>query len=64
MATYKVMIEQAIDHENPENGTFLQRVFIADIRKASQDFGWTPKISVEEGIRKLFDWVRANRDLF
>jgi CDP-paratose 2-epimerase len=41
-----------------------QRVFIADIRKASQDFGWTPKISVEEGIRKLFDWVRANRDLF
>jgi len=29
-ATYKVMIEQAIDHENPENGTFLQRVFIAD----------------------------------
>ncbi len=29
-ATYKVMIEQAVDHENPEQGTFLQRVFIAN----------------------------------
>jgi len=29
-ATYKIMIEQAVDHDNPENGTFLQRVFIAD----------------------------------
>lgn len=41
-----------------------QRVFIADIRKASQDFGWTPNVSVKEGIRQLFDWVRANRQLF
>jgi CDP-paratose 2-epimerase len=41
-----------------------QRVFIADIRKASRDFGWTPNVSVKEGIRQLFDWVRANRQLF
>lgn len=41
-----------------------QRVFIADIRKASQDFGWTPNVSLKEGIRQLFDWVRANRQLF
>jgi CDP-paratose 2-epimerase len=41
-----------------------QRVFIADIRKASQDFGWAPNVSVKEGIRQLFDWVRANRQLF
>ncbi len=29
-ATFKVMVEQAIDHSNPEKGTFLQRVFVAD----------------------------------
>ncbi len=29
-ATYKLMIEQEIDHDHPEKGTFLQRVFIAD----------------------------------
>jgi CDP-paratose 2-epimerase len=41
-----------------------QRVFYADIRKAEQELGWTPKIGVEEGIRRLFDWVKENRDLF
>lgn len=29
-ATFKIMVEQAIDHSNPERGTFLQRVFVAD----------------------------------
>lgn len=29
-ATYKVMVEQPIDHSNSERGTFLQRVFIAN----------------------------------
>ena len=41
-----------------------QRVFIADIGKAYLDFGWKPEIGVEDGIHKLIDWVRANRDLF
>lgn len=29
-ATYKVMVEQALDPDHPEAGTFLQRVFVAD----------------------------------
>ena len=41
-----------------------QRVFIADISKARQDFGWEPEIDVESGIKMLFDWVRANRERF
>lgn len=41
-----------------------QRVFIADIHKANRDFGWKPEIGVEEGVHRLIDWVRANRDLF
>lgn len=41
-----------------------QRVFIADIRKAERELGWKPKIGVEEGVKRLFEWVRANRALF
>lgn len=41
-----------------------QRVFYADIRKAEQELGWSPKIGVEEGIRRLYDWVQENRALF
>ena len=41
-----------------------QRIFVADIRKAAAELGWAPKISVSEGIQDLFNWVRANLDLF
>ena len=41
-----------------------QRVFYADIRKAEQELGWRPKIGVEEGIGRLFDWVKENQELF
>lgn len=41
-----------------------QRVFYADIGKAEQELGWTPKIGVEEGISRLFNWVKENRELF
>jgi CDP-paratose 2-epimerase len=41
-----------------------QKVFVADIRKAARELGWTPRISVEEGVRKLFEWVRENKNLF
>jgi CDP-paratose 2-epimerase len=41
-----------------------QRVFYADIHKAEQELGWTPKIGVEEGISRLFKWVQENRELF
>jgi CDP-paratose 2-epimerase len=41
-----------------------QRVFIADIRKARRDLGWSPRTSPEEGIKRLIDWARENRDLF
>ena len=41
-----------------------QRVFVADIRKAARELGWEPKVNVAEGVRKLFEWVRENRELF
>ena len=41
-----------------------QRVFYADIHKAERELGWKPKVGVEEGIQKLFTWVKENRELF
>ena len=41
-----------------------QPVFISDIRKAKKELGWEPKIGVEEGIKKLFNWVVKNKELF
>ncbi len=41
-----------------------QPVFIADVRKAGREFGWAPQIGVRQGIARLMDWVRANRELF
>ncbi|MBE3117746.1 MAG: GDP-mannose 4,6-dehydratase, partial [Candidatus Atribacteria bacterium] len=41
-----------------------QKVFVADIRKAERDLGWKPKVGVEEGVGRLFEWVSENKDLF
>lgn len=36
-----------------------QKVFVADIKKATKVFEWIPKISKEQGIRKMIDWVKG-----
>jgi CDP-paratose 2-epimerase len=41
-----------------------QRVFYADISMAERELGWKPKIGVEEGVKRLFEWVKANKELF
>jgi len=41
-----------------------QKVFVADIRKAESELGWKPKINVEVGLERLFNWVKENRHLF
>jgi CDP-paratose 2-epimerase len=41
-----------------------QKVFYADFSKAKRELGWEPKIDLEEGLEMLFDWVKANKELF
>jgi CDP-paratose 2-epimerase len=41
-----------------------QRIFVADIRKARRELGWHPRISREDGVRRLYEWVSAHRGLF
>lgn len=40
-----------------------QKVYISDISKAKKDLGWEPKVGVEEGVRKLYDWIFENKHL-
>ncbi|MCJ7532024.1 MAG: GDP-mannose 4,6-dehydratase [Anaerolineales bacterium] len=41
-----------------------QPVYISDIRKAEKQLGWKPKINVDEGLQRLYQWVFENRHLF
>lgn len=41
-----------------------QVIYVSDIRKAENSFGWKPLISVNEGITRLFNWAQENRTLF
>jgi CDP-paratose 2-epimerase len=41
-----------------------QRIFVSDIRKARRELGWEPRVGVEEGVRRLLEWVRVHRELF
>jgi CDP-paratose 2-epimerase len=41
-----------------------QKVFYADIREARRALGWRPKIGVQQGVEKLFEWVKENPNLF
>lgn len=53
-------IEVARDDWRPGD----QKVFYADTRKAERELGWKPKIDLEEGIERLFKWVKDNKKLF
>jgi CDP-paratose 2-epimerase len=35
-----------------------QPVYISDTRKAARDFSWRPRVSVEEGLCRLWDWAQ------
>lgn len=52
-ATYKVMVEQLVDHENPEAGNFLQRVFVADKAKEA------PVVFITEGYTATYAGIPA-----
>lgn len=41
-----------------------QPIYVSDIRKAERELGWSPSISVHEGITRLFEWIRDNQNLF
>ena len=41
-----------------------QTVYVSDIRKAQRELGWQPKVSLHEGLERLWRWVDANPEIF
>jgi CDP-paratose 2-epimerase len=49
-----------LGHADARNGD--QLVFIADTARAGTDFGWSPRVALDEGLADLFAFVDANAD--
>lgn len=41
-----------------------QKVYISNVSKARDTFGWAPAVGPREGVRRLIDWVGENLTLF
>jgi CDP-paratose 2-epimerase len=41
-----------------------QKVYISDISKIRDELGWYPKVNVENGIARLYQWAEVNKGLF
>lgn len=41
-----------------------QLLYVSDIRKARRDLAWQPRVGVRDGVKQLYEWVVANRELF
>lgn len=41
-----------------------QKVFVSDIRLVEKELGWKPRVNINEGIKRLFDWVQDNKNMF
>ena len=38
--------------------------YFGDYSQIQNELGWEPKIDVDEGVKKLFEWVKENKNLF
>ena len=36
-----------------------QPVYVSDTRRAARDFGWQPRVGLDEGLRRLWQWART-----
>lgn len=41
-----------------------QLIYVSDISKAQNEFGWHPVVSADEGIKNLIAWMINNSDIF
>lgn len=66
---FKPLLEDALDRPLPDPELAPARpadqpVFIADTRKCQRDLGWSPEVTVADGLKRLADWVVENQSLF
>ena len=39
-----------------------QKIFVADCSKLAAELNWKPRVSPEQGVNLLFDWVIEHRE--
>jgi CDP-paratose 2-epimerase len=50
---FELKVNYSFDNWRP----FDQKVYISDIRKAEKEFGWSPQISKDVGIKRQYNWI-------
>jgi CDP-paratose 2-epimerase len=41
-----------------------QKVYISDVSKAAYELGWKPEVSPKDGVTKLAEWIKENKEIF
>ena len=41
-----------------------QKVYVSNIQKLEKKLGWRPEVTLEEGLRKLINWILLNKGVF
>jgi CDP-paratose 2-epimerase len=41
-----------------------QRVYVSNISRAKEDFGWAPRIHTGQGLDLLYQWISSNKEMF
>jgi CDP-paratose 2-epimerase len=41
-----------------------QKVYVSDIRKVKRNFNWSPRTGIQEGVKKMLNWIKSNPALF
>ncbi len=66
-AEFRPLLESLLGREVPVSFADWrpgdQKIYVSDCRKVRQLLGWTPRVGVEEGVRRVFEWVAENRAL-
>ncbi|MFW9987564.1 MAG: NAD-dependent epimerase/dehydratase family protein [Candidatus Odinarchaeota archaeon] len=57
-------LDKKVDHEFFEWRPSDQKVYISDIGKAKKKLRWTPKVHPKQGVKRVIEWVRNNKNLF
>ncbi len=67
-AEFGPMLERLADHPIPITfGDWRpgdQPVYVSDIRKAERELGWKPRVSLDGGVERLWQWIDTNAGLF
>jgi len=67
-AEFGPILEKLLGHSVPASFADWrpgdQPVYVSDVRKSERELGWQPQVGVDQGIRRLYDWVVSHKHLF